>query len=139
MSFGGGGGNRRALAEINITPLVDVMLVLLIVFMVAAPLIQTGVKVDLPQAKTPPVESDEKKLILTIDKDKRISLADVEIPFEELQEKLSTNARVQQEKEVYLHADRSLNYGVVIEVMAIAKAAGVESLGMITDPPEVRR
>lgn len=139
MSFSSGGGSRRALAEINITPLVDVMLVLLIVFMVAAPLIQTGVKVDLPQAKTPPVEADEKKLILSIDKEKRIHLADVEIPFDQLQEKLSTNARVQQEKEVYLHADRSLNYGVVIEVMAIAKAAGVEALGMITDPPEVKR
>lgn len=132
-------GNRRALAEINITPLVDVMLVLLIVFMVAAPLIQTGVQVDLPQAKTPPVESSEKKLVLSITKDKKIHLADVEIAFEELEEKLRTNAKVQEEKEVYLHADRSLNYGIVIEVMAMAKAAGVESLGMITDPPEVKR
>lgn len=138
MSFSSG-GNRRALAEINITPLVDVMLVLLIVFMVAAPLIQTGVQVDLPQAKTPPVESSEKKLVLSISKDQKIHLADVEIAFAELEEKLRTNAKVQEEKEVYLHADRSLNYGVVIEVMAMAKAAGVESLGMITDPPEVKR
>lgn len=137
MSFSS--GNRRALAEINITPLVDVMLVLLIVFMVAAPLIQTGVQVDLPQAKTPPVESSEKKLVLTVTKDKRILLADVEIAFDELEEKLRTNARVQEEKELYLHADRSLNYGVVIEVMALAKSAGVESLGMITDPPGATR
>lgn len=138
MAFSSGdGGSRRAMAEINITPLVDVMLVLLIIFMVTAPLIQTGVKVDLPQAKTPPVEADEQKLVLSITKDRRVYLAGTEIPLAELGEKLRTNAKLQKDKELYVHADRSLNYGVVIQVMGEARSAGVESLGMITDPAEV--
>jgi biopolymer transport protein TolR len=140
MSFSsGGGGSRKAMAEINITPLVDVMLVLLIIFMVAAPMIQTGVKVDLPQVKTPPVESKDEKLVLSITKEKRIYLADTEVPIAELAEKLQTNAKLQKDKELYVHADRNLTYGIVIEVMGLARAAGVESVGMITDPAEVRR
>lgn len=134
-----GGGDRRALAEINVTPLVDVMLVLLIIFMVAAPLISTGVKVDLPQVKSPAVETDAEKLVLAITRERRIYLADVEIPITQLADKLGTNARLKKDKELYLHADRSLSYGVVVEVMALARAAGIESIGMITDPPEVRR
>ena len=140
MSFSsGGGGSRKAMAEINITPLVDVMLVLLIIFMVAAPMIQTGVKVDLPQVKTPPVESKDEKLVLSITKDRRIYLADTEVPIADLAEKLQTNAKLQKDKELYVHADRNLTYGIVIEVMGLARAAGVESVGMITDPAEVRR
>jgi biopolymer transport protein TolR len=140
MSFGSGGGrSRRAMAEINITPLVDVMLVLLIIFMVTAPLIQTGVKVDLPNAKTPPVEAPDSKLVLSITKDSRLFLAETEIPYDALLAKLKTNAKLQKDKELYLHADKALPYGTVMQVMATAKAAGVDALGMITDPPEVRR
>jgi len=138
MAFGGG-GDRRALAEINVTPLVDVMLVLLIIFMVTAPLIQTGVKVELPQAKTPPVQVEEQKLVLAVTKDKRVFVADVEIPVDALAAKLKANAKLQKDKELYLHADRALPYGFVMEVMAIARSAGAESLGMITDPPDVSR
>jgi biopolymer transport protein TolR len=135
MAFGGGdSGGRRAMTDINVTPLVDVMLVLLIIFMVTAPLIQSGVKVDLPKASAQQMEHSEEKLVLTITRERRIFLGDAEIRGDELEQKLSANARIQKDKELYLHADRSLPYGQVVEVMAVARRAGVESLGMITDP-----
>ncbi len=141
MAFGGDtGGGRRAMTDINVTPLVDVMLVLLIIFMVTAPLIQSGVKVDLPHASAQQMEHSEQKLVLTITRDRRIFLGDTEISPADLEAKLSTNARIQKDKELYLHADRSLNYGLVVEIMATARRAGVESLGMITEPDkELRR
>ncbi len=134
MSMGGGGGRRRTLSEINVTPMVDIMLVLLIIFMVTAPLIVQGVDVDLPEARAEPIEDDAEKLVLTVTRERKVFLGDHEIPFGQLEEKLATNAKVQKERELYLHADKRLPYGVVVEVMAIAKRAGVESLGMITDP-----
>jgi len=141
MAFGSTeGGPRRAMTDINVTPLVDVMLVLLIIFMVTAPLIQSGVKVDLPRASAQQMEHAEEKLVLTITRDRRILLGDVEISPADLEAKLSTNARIQKDKELYLHADRSLPYGQVVEIMAVARRAGVESLGMITEPDkELRR
>ncbi len=142
MAFGGGtdAGGRRAMTDINVTPLVDVMLVLLIIFMVTAPLIQSGVKVDLPRASAQQMEHSEEKLVLTITRDRRIFLGDTEISPADLEVKLSRNARIQKEKELYLHADRSLPYGQVVEIMATARRAGVESLGMITEPDkELRR
>jgi len=122
--------------EINVTPMVDVMLVLLIIFMVTAPLIVQGVKVDLPEARAQSIEDEKPPLVLSIDRDRKIYLGETEIPLEELEIKLGSNARLNKEKELYLHADRTLPYGVVVEVMAIARRAGVETLGMITDPAE---
>ena len=141
MAFGGSdGGSRRAMTDINVTPLVDVMLVLLIIFMVTAPLIQSGVKVDLPRASAQQMEHQEEKLVLTITRDRRVFLGSSEIPPADLEKKLASNARIQKDKELYLHADRSLPYGQVVEIMAVARRAGVESLGMITDPDrELRR
>jgi biopolymer transport protein TolR len=134
MSSNRGG---QAMSEINVTPLVDVMLVLLIIFMVAAPLISQGVPVALPKTDAQPLEGDETKVVLTIDKDRRLfigSNADNVIPLAELEEKLRANARIQQDKARYLHADRRLEYGFVVDVMAIVKKSGVENLGMVTDP-----
>ena len=131
---------RRGFVDINVTPLVDVMLVLLIIFMVTAPLIQSGVKVDLPHASAQQMEHQEEKLVLTITRDRRVFLGNAEIAPGELERKLATNARIQKDKELYLHADRSLPYGQVVEIMATARRAGVESLGMITEPErELRR
>jgi biopolymer transport protein TolR len=110
------------------------MLVLLIIFMVTAPLIQSGVKVDLPRAQAQQMEHAEEKLVLKITHDRRIYLGDSEIRGAELEQKLATNARVQRDKEIYLQADRSLPYGLVVQVMATARRAGVENLGMITEP-----
>jgi biopolymer transport protein TolR len=133
MAFGGSDG-RRPMTDINVTPLVDVMLVLLIIFMVTAPLIQSGVKVDLPRASAQQMEHSEEKLVLTITRDRRILLGNTEIRASELETRLASNARIQKDKELYLHADRSLPYGQVVEIMAVARRAGVESLGMITEP-----
>src|SRR3954471_24340027 len=109
-------GERTTLSEINVTTLVDVMLVLLIIFMVTAPLIQQGVKVNLPETRAAPVEATEKKLVLSIDASRRVFLGEVQIQLEQLEEKLKTNAKAQSDKEVYLHADREIPYGVVVEV-----------------------
>ena len=135
MGTGRGGGNgRTTMSEINVTPLVDVMLVLLIIFMITAPLIQQGVKVNLPDAKAAPVEATEKKIVLSIDAQKRVFIGEAEVPLEELEEKLKANAKAQADKEIYLHADRDIPYGMVVEVMASAQRAGIPSVGMITDP-----
>jgi biopolymer transport protein TolR len=130
----GAGGRKSAMSDINVTPLVDVMLVLLIIFMVTAPLIQQGVKVSLPDARAAPIEAKEKKLVISLDRQGRVYLGDVEVPFDLLEAKLKANAKAQADKEVYLHADRDLKYGIVVEVMAAAQRAGVENVGMVTDP-----
>lgn len=130
----GGKGRKSALSDINVTPLVDVMLVLLIIFMVTAPLIQQGVKVSLPDARAAPIEAKEKKLVLTIDRQAKVFIGEAEVAFSELEAKLKANAKAQADKEVYLHADRDLKYGIVVEVMAAAQRAGVENVGMVTDP-----
>ena len=93
MSGGKGAAGRTTMSEINVTPMVDVMLVLLIIFMVTAPLIQQGVKVNLPETRAAPVESNEKKLVLSVDASRRVFLGDVEVPLDDLEEKLRTNAR----------------------------------------------
>ncbi|HEY3449922.1 MAG TPA: protein TolR [Myxococcales bacterium] len=130
----GGGGRKSALSEINVTPLVDVMLVLLIIFMVTAPLIQQGVKVALPDAKAAPIDAKEKKLVVSLDRAGKLYIGDVEVPFDQLEAKLKANAKAQADKEIYLHADRDLKYGYVVEVMAAAQRAGISNVGMVTDP-----
>jgi biopolymer transport protein TolR len=138
----GSSAGRQTLSEINVTPLVDVMLVLLIVFMVTAPLIQQGVEVNLPDTRAATVEDPEEKLVLSVKADKTIYLGTGEKPariaLEELEVKLRANPRVQKDHEVYLMADRSLPYGYIVEVMAAAQRAGVKNLGMITNPLQAR-
>jgi biopolymer transport protein TolR len=135
MSSGGGGGGSM-LTEINVTPLVDVMLVLLIIFMVTAPMLQTGVDVNLPQAKAQTIPDDEGKLILTVTKDKRVFLGKLQIPWDDVEKTLKNNAKLNADHELYLHADKDLPYGEVVKVMAAVKQAGVDKLGMVTDPLE---
>ncbi len=138
---GGGGGGRRRRAggmnEINVTPLIDVMLVLLVIFMVTAPLLTTGVQVDLPKVKSAPMQVDDAKLLVIITSDEHVYLGKDEITAD-LETKLRTNARLQEEKELYVQADENVKYGAVLRVMAAARAAGVEKLGMITDPLVVK-
>ena len=138
-----GGSGRQTLTEINVTPLVDVMLVLLIIFMVTAPLIQQGVEVNLPDARAKPVKAEEEKLVLSIKSDRSIWLGTSEdaarIPLETLEDKLRANARLQRDHEVYLMADKNLPYGYVVDVMATLQRAGIVNLGMITNPSPGRK
>ena len=133
MAFGRQGPGP--MSEINVTPMVDVMLVLLIIFMVTAPLLQQGIKVDLPNTDAPPMKvSAEERLVLTLTKDRKAYLGKTEIPFDRITELLATNQKLRLDKELYLHADQELPYGLVVQVMAAAKAGGADSLAMVTDP-----
>ncbi len=140
MGGGGGGGSRRRLGgmnEINVTPLIDVMLVLLVIFMVTAPLLTTGVHVDLPKAKSAPMQADDTKLLIIVTSDEHVYLGKDEITGA-VEDRLKTNARVKEDKELYIQADENVKYGAVLRVMAAARTAGVEKLGMITDPLVVK-
>lgn len=130
----GTGTSGRPLSEINVTPMVDVMLVLMIIFMVTAPLIAQGVAVDLPQARAQALDVQEHHSVLTLTRDKKIYLGDTEIGYPELRDKLVGNIKLAGDKQLDLRADRTLDYGFVVDVMAIIKDAGVDSLGMVTDP-----
>ncbi len=138
MAIGTSGSGRTTLAEINVTPFVDVMLVLLIVFMVTAPLIQQGVEVALPETRSAPVKAEEEKLVLSIRADRTLYLGTgqnpSEVALDDLEDKLRANVRVARDRELFLVADRSLPYGFVVEVMAAAQRAGVTNVGMVTNP-----
>jgi len=130
----GAGNNDGMMSEINVTPLVDVMLVLLIIFMVAAPMMVQGVDVDLPEATTAPLPSDQEHLMVTINQRHEIYINDVQIGLDFLKEKLAAILENQKGREVYLRADKNISYGMVVRVMAEMKSAGVETLGMVTEP-----
>jgi biopolymer transport protein TolR len=124
-----------AIAAINVTPLVDVMLVLLVIFMVTAPILQQGVTVSLPQVQAAPLPGEERQLVVTVDPRGQVFLNDAPIRVEELRGKLAAILRAQPQKQVYLRADQNVRYGEVMRVVAAVKAAGVERLGMVTEPP----
>jgi biopolymer transport protein TolR len=134
MGMSTGGGGKSPIGEINVTPLVDVMLVLLIIFMVSAPMMNTGVDVDLPAAQAPQVQLDEEKLLLTVTKDQKVYLGRDEVAYDKLEPTLLANERMQREKEVYVQADETVPYGFVVKVIAIVKKAGITKLGLVTDP-----
>lgn len=129
-------GGRGYLAEINVTPFVDVMLVLLIIFMVTAPMLTQGVDVDLPKTRsvrTLPTGSDH--LVLTVKKDGGIYLDEYNVPFEDLQQHL-LNLVVNQRKQLYLRADQEVPYGIVVKVMGEIKSVGIEKLGIVAESSE---
>ncbi len=122
------------MAEINVTPLVDVVLVLLIIFMVTAPLMQRGIDVDLPRTNTQTSENEE-RLIISINNKGAISIGDVEIPMEDLKDQVQKRVRTMKNKNaVFLRADSSLRYQVVMDVMDEIKRSGVPTVGLVTEP-----
>jgi len=130
------GGSDELNSEINVTPMVDVMLVLLIIFMITAPMMNTGVDIDLPTVPGKNIEDPEGKLVLSISNDKKIHLGGTLITWQELEAKLMANERVKKESEIYIEADTNLPYGVIVTAMAIAKNAKIQKVMMLTDPSE---
>ncbi len=128
------GNTDRLMSDINVTPFVDVMLVLLIVFMVAAPMMIEGVEVSLPQATSQPLATEQEQLIVSVNQNGEIFLNDYQVQLTELREKLDLIIKGQSDREVYLRADKEIPYGVVVKVMSEIKDAGVERLGMVTEP-----
>ena len=134
MAFNSGGNNRQLMSEINVTPLVDVMLVLLIIFMVAAPMMTQGVDVNLPKTESKNIKTSDEPLMLTINREKQIFLENHKIPLESLEIKIKKIFENRRNKEVLLRADKDIPYGFVINVIASVKKAGIEKLGMVTEP-----
>jgi biopolymer transport protein TolR len=124
--------DRRLLSEINVTPLVDVMLVLLVIFMVTTPLLQHATDVDLPQAARSEA-TDEARLTLTLTREGRIVLNGQEVPRERLAERLAAMAG--EGRTVHFRGDAQVPYGLVMEIMDILKGAGIETVGMVTRLP----
>lgn len=129
----GGGGSGAPMAEINVTPLVDVMLVLLVVFMVTAPLLTTGLRIDLPEVKAAETPVKDARLMITVNREERILFGDEDVT-DSLEAKLKANARVQREREIYIRADKDARYGVVARVVAAARSSGVDSLNLLVQP-----
>jgi biopolymer transport protein TolR len=134
MAMGSPNDNRSTMAEINVTPLVDVMLVLLVIFMVTAPMMQQGVQVNLPRADTKAMNPAEETVVVTLDKSGRIFINKEELPASELRSRLAAMFADRTRKEVFLKADSGVPYGDVVRVMADIKGAGIERLGMVTEP-----
>jgi len=129
-----GGNDERLMSEINVTPFVDVMLVLLIIFMVTAPMMIQGVEVSLPEATSKLLASEQEQLVVTIDQNNQVYINDFRVGVDNLKEKLIQITKNQKADEVYLRADKTVAYGMVVYVMSEIKGAGIEKLGMITDP-----
>lgn len=124
------------ISQINVTPLVDVMLVLLVIFMVTAPIIQQGVQVNLPQARSSAIPGTEEHLVVTVAKNGKVYLNDNAMSLSELGAKLRAIKKLEANKQVYLRADQDVRYGIVMKTIAEIKQAGIERLGMVTRPEE---
>ena len=134
-----GSNSDRLMSDINVTPFVDVMLVLLIIFMVTAPMMIQGVDVALPEVTSEPLESKTEPLIISIDKENQVYINDFNVKIDFLQEKLDKILKGRSDRVVYLRADKSIPYGMVVLVMSEIRGAGIEKLGMVTEPPEDER
>ena len=124
------------ISQINVTPLVDVMLVLLVIFMVTAPIIQQGVQVNLPQAKSGPIAGKEEQLVVSVNKNGNIFLNDTQLSAADLGQKLRAIRKLDPDKEVILRADQDVRYGIVMRAVAEIKEAGIQKVGMVTRPTQ---
>lgn len=133
--------NNRLVSEINVTPFVDVMLVLLVIFMVTTPILYQGVDVNLPKASSQPISSkSQKNIIVTVNKEGKIYIEEEQLTLRDLGAKVKTLVRQSGkqpgEQEIYLRADKEVAYGIVMEVMSKIRSGGIEKIGLITEPLE---
>ena len=128
-----GSRGRRGFRDINVTPLVDVMLVLLIVFMVTAPLLTTGLRIALPEVKAAQTPVKDARLLVSITKEERVLFGEEDVTSH-VDQALKENPRVQKEREIYIRADKNARYGIVATVVAAARNSGVESLNLLVEP-----
>ena len=140
MAFGGpaqgeGGGS---ISDINVTPLVDVMLVLLIIFMVTAPILQQGVTIDLPKVQAGPLAGEEEQLVVNIARTGDVYLNDTRYDLPGLTAKLQAIAAARPDRQIYVRADQSVAYGQVMKTMGAVRAAGLTKVGLVTEPPPER-
>ena len=132
-------GRKKGFSEINVTPLVDVMLVLLVVFMVTAPLLTAGLRVELPNVVARDTTIKDTKLVVTVTREERILFGEDDVTAD-IERTLAENPRVQKERELYIRADKNARYGAVARVVAAARAAGVDGLNLLVEPePEEHR
>ncbi len=136
MAMGGNDDDRGMMAQINVTPLVDVMLVLLVIFMVTAPMMQQGVQVNLPKADTKGMSTQEDTVIVTVDRQGQTFINKDQVSSGDLRRKLTELFATRTKKEVFLKADAGVPYGDVVRAMADIKGAGIERLGMVTEPAQ---
>lgn len=129
-----GSSNSPFMSDINVTPLVDVMLVLLIIFMVTAPMMMQGVNVALPQTTSKPLTAEKEHLTVTIDRSQQVFINDYKVTLESLKEKMEKILEGRPDQKVYFRSDKAVPYGVVVRVISEIKNAGVEKLGMVTEP-----
>ncbi len=133
-----GGGYRtryKPMSEINVTPMVDVMLVLLVIFMVAAPLLTVGVPVELPQSKAPAITEQKEPLVITVNAEGKLFLQNTELGDDQLVPRLQAITKNNPEADIYVRGDRAINYGRVMEVMGMISAAGFTKVSLITEQP----
>jgi len=133
MAISVGRGRRAGFRDINVTPLVDVMLVLLVVFMVTAPLLTTGLRIDLPEVKAASTPVKDARLLISITKEERVLFGEEDVTSH-VDDALKNSARVQQERELYIRADKDVRYEIVAKVVAAARNSGVESLNLLVEP-----
>ena len=126
--------SRRLMSEINVTPFVDVMLVLLIIFMVTAPMMMQGVDVNLPRTSTQAIPSEEERLVVSITAKREIYLNEYKTSLDSLKRKLQAIFQNRPDRAVFLRADQTLPYGFVMEVMAAVRQSGIKRIGMVTEP-----
>ncbi|HJV36926.1 protein TolR [Geomonas sp.] len=138
MELGNRDSGRGTMSQINVTPLVDVMLVLLVIFMVTAPMMQQGVQVNLPKAESKSLAPKEDTIVVSLEKSGKTFVNTSEVAVDQLKDKLNTMLAGREKREVFLKADSSVPYGEVVRVMAQIKGAGVERLGMVTESPQRR-
>src|SRR5580704_6692968 len=133
---GNGRSRYRPMSEINVTPLVDVMLVLLVVFMVTAPLLTVGVPVDLPQTAAPPINEPKEPTVITVNKDGQIFIQESEVPIDSLVSRLQAITGSNPDAVLYVRGDKDINYGKVLEVMSLISNAGFHKVSLVAEPPK---